>query len=103
MSTIAPEYIVGPTKFGRMFRRSRFWALKILRGWWSEQKKGGIVRAFKTPSGRLYTTVAIIDAAPDLPRRRDESLERRLRQMERDLSEAFTRIAELERRIGARR
>ncbi len=99
---IDPSFVVGPTRFGRMFKRSRWWGLKRLREWWGEQLVGGPVRAFRRPSGSLYTTVGIVDLY--YPRgRRDEAMERRLRALEHDVGESYARIAELERRIGMRR
>lgn len=96
-----PSFVVGPSRLGRMFERSRWWGARILAEWWEEQARGGPVRVFRRPSGRLYSTVAIIDQ--HMPRRRNEVLERRLRTLEADLSSAFARIAELERAIGRRR
>lgn len=98
---VDPAFIVGPSRFARMFDRSRWWAQRVLREWWDEQQKGGPVRVFRRPSGYYYTTIAIVDA--HMPRRRDEALERRLRRLERDMSESFARIVDLERRIGNRR
>jgi len=94
--------IVGPTKLGLLYKRSRRWGYNLLREWWAEQQAGGPVRVFKRRSGSLYTTLQIVDAM--MPRgRRDEVLERRLRTMDRDLDQMATRLAELERRIGMRR
>ncbi len=93
---------VGATRLGRMFERSRYWGAGQLRGWWDEQQRGGPVRVFRKTCGYLYTTIAIVDQA--MPRgRRDEALERRLRAFERDLTDAYTRIAQLERMMGKRR
>lgn len=97
-----PCYVVGPTRFGRLFKRSRWWGLARLREWWEEQQRGGPVRVFKRKSGAFYTTMGIVDFY--MPRaRRDEAAERRFRRIERDLDEAFARLAELERRAGRRR
>lgn len=97
-----PSYVVGPTRFGRLFKRGRRWGYARLRDWWHEQQKGGPVRVFKKRSGAFYTTMGIVDFY--MPRaRRDEALERRLRHIESDLSAAFSRLAEIERRMGRRR
>lgn len=97
-----PSFIVGPTTFGRMFKRGPDWGAKRLREWLAEQDAGGPIRVFRKPSGYLYTTVAIVDQY--MPRARvDAATERRFKRMEEDLDRAFTRIAELERRVGMRR
>jgi hypothetical protein len=95
------RFVIGPCRLGKLYGRSRWWGSRLLREWWAEQLKGAPIRVFRRPSGRLYTTLGIIDQ--HMPRRRDEVLERRLRTLERDLSESFARIAELERAIGRRR
>ncbi len=98
-----PSFIVGSLQVAEMFNKSRWWAQDLLREWWNEQERGGPVRVFKKGKrGYFYTTTAIVDRY--MPRgRKDSALERRLRMMERDLGEAFTRIAELERQQGRRR
>lgn len=94
--------IVGPTRLGQLYKRSRRWGYTLLREWWAEQQAGGPVRVFKRKNGSLYTTLQVVDAT--MPRgRRDEVLERRLRHIDRDMDHVFTRLAELERRIGMRR
>jgi hypothetical protein len=94
--------IVGPTRLGTLYKKSRRWGYNLLREWWNEQEKGGPVRVFKRANGAMFTTLQTLDLY--LPRgRRDEALERRLRHIEGDLDQVFTRLAELERRIGMRR
>ncbi len=98
-----PSFIVGPTRFGRMFKRSREWGRSMLQLWWAEQQAGGPMRVFsRGKQGQICTTIAIVDQY--MPRgRRDEVLERRLATLERDLGEAYVRLAALERSIGKRR
>lgn len=97
-----PSFVLGPTKLGRMFGKSRWWALRLLRTWWKEQQEGGPVRTFRVAGGgALRTTTATVDLY--MPRRRDEALERRLAGIEKDLGALVTRVADLERAIGRRR
>lgn len=95
-------FVLTASKLGRLFKRSRWWGQRVLREWLREQERGGPVRVFFKRNGRPFTTVAIVEAV--WPRaRRDEQSERRIKALEADLERAFTRIAELERKIGARR
>lgn len=95
-------FVLTASKLGRLFKRSRWWGQRVLREWLREQERGGPVRVFFKRNGRPFTTVAIVEAV--WPRaRRDEQSERRIKVLESDLERAFTRIAELERKIGARR
>jgi hypothetical protein len=86
-----------------MFKKSREWGRSMLQMWFDEQQAGGPLRVFpRGKQGQLCTTIAIIDQY--MPRgRRDEVLERRLAAFERDLGEAYARLAELERATGRRR
>lgn len=111
--TLDPAVVVGATRLAAMFDKSRHWAQRLMREWWREQEQGGPVRVFKrneakhhrsgraVRSFRYYTTIAIVDT--HMARRPDRALERRLRQLESDVSEAYARIAELERAMGKRR
>lgn len=96
------SFIVGATRLGKLYKRSRRWGFNLLREWWQEQEAGGPVRVFKRRSGAMYTTLRTLDLY--MPRgRRDEQLERRLRHIESDLEQVYTRLAEMERRMGMRR
>jgi hypothetical protein len=95
------RFIVRPTRFGQMFEKSRSWARARLKEWWDEQQVGAPVKVYRHHSGYLYTTLAVIDQY--MPRRRDEALERWKAAVDRDVSEAFRRITEIERRSGRRR
>jgi hypothetical protein len=96
------SFIVGATRLGELYKRSRRWGFNLLREWWRDQQDGGPVRVFRRKNGAMYTTLTVLDM--HMPRgRRDEVLERRLRHIDRDLDQVFTRLAELERRIGMRR
>lgn len=111
ITKLDPAAVVGASRLAAMFERSRWWAQRLMREWWTEQQAGGPVRVFKRASRRrrgrpvrtfgFYTTVAIVDQ--HMPRRPDRALERRLRALEEDVSGAYARIAELERKMGARR
>jgi hypothetical protein len=96
-----PSFVVGPPELGRMFGRSRWWGLRLLREWWSAQQHGGPVRVFRRDSGHLYTTLGVLDQ--HMPRRRDDALERWRASIDGDIDEAFRRLAEVERAIGRRR
>jgi hypothetical protein len=98
---VDPAFMVGSTRFGAMFSRSRWWAQRIFREWWQDQAHGGPVRVFRRKNGHFYTTLAIVDA--HMPKRKNDALERRLRTMERDLLIAMTRIAKLEGKLTPRR
>ncbi len=97
----AERFLIGPTAFGKMFRKSRWWAGRVMREWWKDQEAGGPILVHRRRSGHMTTTLAAIEQ--HMPRRKDEVLERRLRSMEIDLARAFTRIAELERALGRKR
>lgn len=107
MSTPAPlkgrapllSSIANASQVGRHFGRSREWGRQLLRSWYAEQAEDGLPRVVKR--GRIiYTTVAVLNHyAP----KKDETLARKVRSLESDLLAAFSRIAELERRIGRRR
>lgn len=101
---VDPAFIITPTKLGKMMKRSRWWAQDLLRGWWKDQLAGGPIRVFRR-RGRggllgYVTTMAVLDSVFG---RRDRATERRIIVLERDVSTAFARIAELEQRIGRRR
>ena len=98
---IDPSFVLGPSKLGKMFGRSRWWARRLLKTWWEEQQRGAPVRVFPLGGGRLYTTKATVEQY--MPRRKDEALERRFAGIEKDLASAISRIADLERSIGRRR
>jgi hypothetical protein len=100
MADLDPSFIVGPTKLGRLFGRSRWWARDRLLDWEDEQRRGGPVRVFRH-GRRLFTTMAVVDC--ELPSRRDQRIERRFASLEKDVDEAFRRLAECERAIGAKR
>lgn len=95
-----PSLLVGPVALGKMVGRSRDWSWRLLREWRDEQERGGPRRVFVRANGRLCTTVGVVNQYFPRP---DRAVERRLKVLEDDLNRAFTRIAELERKIGARR
>lgn len=91
--------IANAAAVGRHFGRSKSWGRQLLRSWAAEQEEDGLPRVVRR--GRIiYTTVAVLQHyAP----KKDETLARKVRALEGDLLDAFSRIAELERRIGRRR
>lgn len=84
---------------GRHFGRSREWGRQLLKQWYAEQQEDGLPRVVKRGKF-LYTSVAVLYHYHP---KKDPETERRIRSLESDLSHAFSRIAELERRIGRRR
>lgn len=95
-----PSFLIGPVALGKMAGRSRYWAWRLLREWRDEQERGGPLRVLVRASGRLCTTVAVANLHFGRP---DRALERRVKTLEADLDRAFTRIGDLERKIGLRR
>lgn len=95
---LRPSAIANASAVGRHFGRSREWGRQLLRQWHEEQKVDGLPRVVKR-GGVIYTTVAVLNHyAP----RRDRALENRVAALEADLLRAFSRIAELERRLPRR-
>lgn len=91
--------LVGALGVGRHFKRGREWGRRLLKQWAEEQKRDGLPRVIR--KGRyVYTTVAVLNHYAGKP---NEKLERKVTQLERDLMNAYMRIAELERRFKALR
>lgn len=96
----AGSELVSSGGVGRYYKRSRKWGLELLKQWYAEQQAGGVPKVLLR--GRYYyTTRAVLYA--DHPRGRDETVYRKLAALEKDLERAYSRIVELERKIGARR
>lgn len=93
------SYVVGPSRFGRLFKRSREWGRRRLKEWAEEQEKGGPIRVYKNRAGGLFTTIGIVNHY--MPRH--DVFERRFCALERDLLLVFTRLAEIERRLSSPR
>lgn len=96
--------VVGATRLGWLYGKSRQWGVRLLRAWAREQAKGGPVRVFVGAGGGLYTTMPIIHQY--MPPGRDLELYRRVGALEADTADAHRRIdqqavrlSELERRL----
>lgn len=85
--------LVGPTKVGAQFGRSRDWGRALLRQWWEEQQGGGRPRVLKR--GRLlYTTMHVLNDYT--PKARDEAVLRKLRELDAAVDQLYGRVLKLE-------
>jgi len=97
--------VVGPTRFGWLFGKTKKWGARMLKRWAAEQADGGPLRVFVGTDGALYTTMAVIHQW--LPPGRDLALYRRMEGVEHDIADAHRRIdreairvSEIERRLA---
>jgi hypothetical protein len=82
--------IVGATRLGWLYGKSRKWGARMLKMWAREQDKGGPIRVFLGVGGGLYTTMAIVHQY--MPPGRDIALYRRVEAIESDIADAHRRI-----------
>lgn len=85
--------LVGPTKVGAQFGRSREWGRALLRQWWEEQQGGGHPRVLKRGKV-LYTTMQVL--RDHTPRARDEAVLRKLRELDGAVDQLYARVLKLE-------
>ena len=85
--------LVGPTKVGAQFGRSREWGRALLRQWWEEQQGGGHPRVLKRGKV-LYTTMQVL--RDHTPRVRDEAMLRKLRELDSAVDQLYGRVLRLE-------
>lgn len=97
--------VIGATRLGWLFGKSRKWGTRLLKMWADEQLKGGPIRVFVGVGGGLYTTMAIVHQY--MPPGRDLALYRRMETVESDVADAHRRIdrevvrvGEVERRLA---
>ncbi len=88
------QQIVTIVEVAALYRKSRWWARRLLRQWYAEQLEGGehkvIMKRDKAGRERLVTTRAII--ARELPQARDHLLIRRVDALEKDLTNLARRL-----------
>lgn len=96
--------IVGATRLGWLYGKSRKWGARLLRSWAEEQARGGPIRVFIGVGGALYTTLPVVHQ--HMPPGRDLALYRRVETVEHDVAHAHqrldqhaVRLSEMERRV----
>lgn len=97
--------MVGATRLGWLYGKSRKWGARLLRVWAEEQAKGGPIRVFIGVGGALFTTLPVVHQ--HMPPGRDLALYRRVASLEVDVANAHHRIdqtalrmTEIERRLA---
>jgi hypothetical protein len=97
--------VVGATRLGWLYGKSRKWGSRLLRSWAEEQARGGPIRVFIGVGGALYTTLPVVHQY--MPPGRDIALYRRVEALEVDVADAHRRIdqgairlTEIERRLA---
>lgn len=97
--------VVGATRLGWIYGKSRKWGSRLLRSWAEEQSKGGPIRVFIGVGGALFTTLPVVHQ--HMPPGRDLALYRRVEAVEVDVADAHRRIdqtvvrvTEVERRLA---
>lgn len=82
--------VVGASRLGWLYGKSRKWGARLLRKWAEEQAKGGPVRVFLGVGDALFTTMPIIHQY--MPPGRDIALYRRVEALEESTADAHRRI-----------
>ena len=97
--------VVGATRLGWLYGKSRKWGARLLRSWADEQARGGPIRVFIGTGGALFTTLPVVHQF--MPPGRDLALYRRVETLEVDVADAHRRIdqtavrlSEMERRVA---
>lgn len=90
--------IIGASRLGWMFGKSRKWGTRLLKKWADEQLKGGPIRVFVGVGNGLYTTMAVVHQY--MPPGRDMALYRRMESVESDVADAHRRIDREVMRVG---